>query len=156
MTDSIELPELPPLPKLPERRKDDPLVDAMYDIAECLVYPVDSKGRIYDVRFMLPVLAFHLARAGCVVDPERAVIKKRRRPPSPGVVEDAVDWVPLNAPDSVEDELADATLADLDRLSPAARAVLMRRLGGQPDYTDTDLDSLTPWHVETSIHLDEE
>jgi hypothetical protein len=129
----------------------------MYEIAECLTYPRDSKGRTYDVRFILPVLAFHLAACGVRVHPELAVIKKRLRPPTPGVVEDAVDWVPINAPNSIEDELAGVTLDDVDRLSPAARAVLLRRLGGEPSAADqNDLDAAAPWHVETSIHFDDD
>ena len=146
---------LPPPPKLPPRRRD-PLSDAMYEIADCLTYPKDSRGRTYDVRFMLPVLAYHLARCGCVMDPDRAVIKKRMRPSTPGVIEDAVDWVPVDAPDSIEDELAGATIADIERLSPAAKAVLLRRLGGEPEAADPqDLDAAAPWHVETSIHFDD-
>lgn len=133
----------------------------MYAIADALQYPVDHRGRRYDVRYLIPVLSYHLARAGCVVDPQRAVIKPRRLPPTPGVVEDAIEWVPVDAPDSIEDELAGATLDDLDRLSPAARAELIRRLGGDgtkvtANQDDSDLDARTPWHVETRIHFDED
>lgn len=150
---------LPPLPKPPEipARAEGPLSDAMYELAEALRYPVDSRGRVYDVKFMLPVLAFHLARAGAVIDPARAAIKARRLPPTPGVVEDAVEWVGVNEPDSVDDELADATIADVDKLSPTARAALLRRLGvAATDDETTDLDGRTPWHVETTIHFDDD
>lgn len=144
---------LPPPPQIPPRRHD-PLSDAMYAIADALHYPVDARGRVYDVKFMLPVLSFHLARAGAVIDPDRAVIKARKLPPAPGVAEDAVEWVGIHEPDSIDDELADATIADVDRLSPAARAELLRRLGVAPQEQQ-DLDRPT-WHVETSIHFDEE
>lgn len=149
---------LPALPKLSPRPEDDSLAAAMYDIADALRYPVDNRGRVYDVRFMLPALAFHLARAGCVIDPSRAVIKARRLPPAPGVIEDAVEWVGVNEPDRIDDELAHASIADIDKLSPAARAELIRRLGGDTTTITetTDLDARTPWHVETSIHFDEE
>lgn len=147
---------LPPLPVLPPR-PNDPLADAMYDIADALRYPVDSRGRVYDVRFLLPILAYHLARTGCVVDHDRAIIKARRLPPAPGVVEDAVEWVSVHAPDSIEDELAGATLDDVGRLSPAARAELIRRLGGEPPATDQpDPDDSQLWHVETHIHFDDD
>ena len=130
---------------------------AVYDIADALLYPVDHRGRVYDVRFMLPALAYHLARAGCVIDPSRAVIKARRLPPTPGVIEDAVEWVALDAPDSIDDELAGATLDDLDSLTPAARAELMRRLGAEnAEALNTDLDARTTWRVETRIHFDDE
>lgn len=130
----------------------------MYDIAEALQYPCDSRGRRYDVRFLLPVIAFHLARAGCVVDPGRAVIKKRRLPPTAGVVEDAVEWVSIDEPDTIDDELDGATLEDLPSLSAAARAEFIRRarIASGEDVapapvSDADLDARTPWHVETSI-----
>ncbi|APD18192.1 minor tail protein [Mycobacterium phage Hammy] len=159
----MDLPALPPLPEVPEHVPGaDPMADAMYDIAEALHYPVDSRGRRYDVRYMLPVIAFHLARAGCVVDPARAVIKQRRMPPTPGVVEDAVEWVHVDEPDTIEDELAGATLDDLPRLSAAARAEFIRRATGEPpaepvvDDQDVNLDARTPWHVETSIVFDDD
>ncbi|ALF01397.1 minor tail protein [Mycobacterium phage LilPharaoh] len=158
----MEMPTLPPMPEVPEHQRGvNSTADAMYDIAEALQYPVDSRGRRYDVRYILPVIAFHLARAGCVIDPSRAVIKKRRMPPTPGVVEDAVEWVPIDAPDSIEDELEGATLADLPHLSPAAQAEFRRRALGEPpaptvvDDQGVDLDERTPWHVETSITFDE-
>ncbi|AVO21962.1 minor tail protein [Mycobacterium phage Adonis] len=158
----MEIPTLPPLPDVPDHVPGaNSTVDAMYDIAEALTYPVDSRGRRYDVRFLLPVIAYHLARAGCVVDPARAVIKKRRLPPTGGVVEDAVDWVPLDAPDSIEDELDGATLDDLPHLSAAAQAEFRRRALGEPpaptavDDQGVDLDERAPWHVETSITFDD-
>ena len=147
---------LPPLPKLPPRLED-PLSHAVYDLADALTYPVDHRGRVYDVRFLLPVLTYHLARAGVRVHDDLALIKKRRRPPTPGVVEDAVDWVPINTPDSIDDELAGVTIDDVDRLSPAARAELLRRLGAGPAIDEsTDLDDRTSWHVETSIHFEDD
>ena len=132
---------------------------AMNDIAELLTYPVDHRGRVYDCRFLIPQISFHLARAGVRWHPELAVIKKRRLPPTPGVVEDAVEWVHPDAADSIEDELAGATLDDVGRLSTAARAALIRRLGGDAEpvaATDPDLDSRAPWHVETTIQFDDE
>lgn len=140
------------------RQLADDITAAMNDIAELLTYPVDHHGRVYDVRFLIPQLSFHLARAGVRWHPELAVIKKRRLPPTPGVLEDAVEWVHPDAPDSIDDELAGATVDDLHRLSAAARAELIRRLGGdpQPAAADITLDERTPWHVETTIQFDEE
>lgn len=144
-------------PQLPARPQGDSLEAAMYDIADALQYPVDQRGRVYDVRFMLPTLAYHLARAGFYLDPDRAIIKARRLPPTPGVVEDAVEWVSINAPDSIDDELCGATLDDVAKLSPAARAELIRRLGGEhPETVNADqLDDRAPWRVETRIHFDD-
>lgn len=147
---------IPKLPALPPR-PDNPLSDAMYDIADALRYPVDSRGRVYDVSFLAPILAYHLARAGAVIDPQRAIIKPRRLPPTPGVIDGAIEWVGIDEPDRVQDELAGATIDDIDKLSPAARAELIRRLGGDTTVIDDpNLDTKTPWHVETRIHLDDE
>lgn len=132
---------------------------AMRDIAELLHYPVDHRGRVYDCRFLTPAASFHLARAGVRVHPELAVIKKRRLPPTPGVFEDAVEWVSPDAPDSIEDELDGATMDDIATLSAAARAELIRRLGGNPESVvaeDPNLDARAAWHVETTIKFDEE
>src|SRR5699024_7120732 len=90
------------------------LRETMYDIADALRYPVDHRGRVYDVRYLIHVLSFHLARAGCVIDPDRAQIKARRLPPMPGVFDDAVEWVHPDAPSSIDDELAGATLDDIE------------------------------------------
>jgi hypothetical protein len=130
---------------------------AVADIAEALHYPVDHAGRTYDVGFLKPVIAFHLARCGFRRQEERVMIKARRLPPTPGVVADAVEWVHPNAPDSIDDELAGKTIEDIDRLSPAARAELIRRLGGNPQATaeQTPLEDRTPWHVETRVHFDD-
>jgi hypothetical protein len=160
---TTDLTALPKLPTLPPRPEGDSLQATMYAIADVLRYPQDSKGRVYDVTFLMPILAFHLARAGCVIDRDRALIKARLLPPAPGVIEGAVEWVSVHAPDGIEDELDGATLDDLDRLSPAARAELMRRLGGDPATVPgynpdvvPQLDDRAPWHVETSIHFDDE
>jgi hypothetical protein len=148
---------LQPLPKPPEIRErptGDGLDAAMYDLADALRYPVDSRGRVYDVRFLLPILAFHLARAGAYVDPSRAIIKGRRLPPTPGVFDDAVEWVSVDAPDSIDDELAGKTIDDVAALSPAARAELIRRLGGETPSMEPATGAL--WSVQPSIQFDDE
>lgn len=148
------------LPALPPRPHDDSAASAMYDIADALRYPVDSRGRVYDVTFLAPILAYHLARAGAVIDPQRAVIKPRPLRPGPGIADGAIQWVSVDAPDEVADELAGVTVDDIDSLSPAARAELIRRLGGDTsavaEPTDADLEQRTAWRVEPSIRFDDE
>lgn len=158
--------QLPPMPKIEPARNE--LSDAMYAIAEALQYPTDHRGRRYDVRYLIPVLSYHLARAGFGPVEGQAIIKPRRVPPPPeyegtkwGEGWDAVEWVPLDAPESIEDELAEASsLDDLSRLSPAARAELIRRLGGTPagdtGEQQADLDERVPWRVETNIRFDDD
>lgn len=148
------------LPALPPRPHDDSAASAMYDIADALRYPVDSRGRVYDVTFLAPIIAYHLARAGAVINPERAVIKPRPLRPGPGIADGAIQWVAIDAPDEVADELAGVTVDDIDTLSPAARAELIRRLGGDTsaiaDADGDNLDDRTPWRVEPSIRFDDD
>lgn len=155
------------LPKVVEVPQEEltPLQQAMYAVADALEYPVDNHGRVYDLRYLIPLLAYHLPRAGIGPVDGLAVVKKRLLPPGEGVAEGAVEWVPLDAEDSVEDELARVTsFDDLSNLSPAARAVAIRRMGGSPETaaaanptTDEQLDGRTPWSgVETRIHFDNE
>lgn len=153
-------------PAIPEREHS-PLADAMYDIAEALKYPVDHRGRRYDIAYLTPILSYHLARMGCVIDPERAIIKQRRVPPPPEFAGsdlwDAVEYVHVDAPMSIDDELHGATLDDLPRMSAAARAEFIRRAGGEPpkppalqDPTDEEMVAAMPWRVQTSIQFDDD
>lgn len=136
------------------------LQSAMYAIAEALEFPVDRKGRVYDVRYFIPVLAFHLARAGIGPVEGQAVIKPRRVQHGPQVLDGAVEWVPLDAADFIEDELDSITSAeDLQKLSPAARAVAIQELlGGSSDAAQRAASAIPPkpeqWHTQTSIQFD--
>lgn len=163
MTDEAILPdvELPKLEEIPEDEQT-PIQRAMYAIAAALQYPIDNLGRVYDVRYMIPVLAFHLARAGLGPVDGQAVIKPRRVPPGPQVVEDAIEWVPLDAPDTVAEELAGVTsIDDLQHLSPQARAIAVRDLLGGSDQATAQaaaqvpLDDKPGWHTQTSIQFDD-
>lgn len=158
-----DVPEIviPELHEIPEDERD-PLQRAMYEIAEALQYPVDNLGRVYDVRYIIPVLAFHLARAGMGRIAGQAVIKPRRVPPGAQVVEDAIEWVPLDAPDTVAEELARVTsVNDLQHLSPQARAIAIRDLLGGSDQAaaqaaaQVPLDDKPGWHTQTSIQFDD-
>lgn len=78
------------------------LSKAMYDIANDLTYPVDQQGNVLNVHFLIPVLSYHLARCGYRKDPEKATIIQQPIPGAaqgelPGVVEDAVRYVPVDA-----------------------------------------------------------
>ncbi len=45
-------------------------------------------------------IAWHLARAGADVEPDRAVIKPRTMPAGPGQIAGMVDWVSVDSPDT--------------------------------------------------------
>ena len=147
------------LPVVNEPVNKTPLQQAMYDIADAMVYPVDNHGRVYDLRYLIPVLSYHLARAGCVIDPARAVIKKRTLASAAGVMEGAVEWVPLWMEDTIEDQIAKVkTVDDIDSLSPAAKAEFMRRKFGVDapvSAPDECVPEGSPWRVETSIRFED-
>lgn len=92
------------LEKAQQKREDDvrALTRAMYEIANDLTYPVDQQGNVVNVHFLIPVLSYHLARCGYRKDPESATIIQQPIPGAaqgelPGVVEDAVRYVPVDA-----------------------------------------------------------
>lgn len=143
--------QLPGLPKIVELDDKTPIQQALWDIADAMECPIDNHGRHYDFRWLIPALSFHLARAGIGKIDGQAIIKKRRLPGG------YVDWVPVDAPDTIEDELAGATLDDLPNLSPAAQAEFRRRANPDTQYEPpADLDAQVPWRVEPCIRFDDE
>lgn len=126
-----------------------PIQQALMDIGEALEYPVDRHGNHYDFRYLIPVLAWHLARAGFGKIEGQAVIKRRVLP------NEMVEWVDIDAPDELPDPLANMTLADLANATPAEREAAARRLQGAPEPPE-DLDAVIPWTVRTNIQVDEE
>jgi hypothetical protein len=78
-------------------------------------------------------MAWHLARAGCDVDPDRAIIKARGVRPGIGQLPVMADWVPIDTPDR----------DDLPELPTAVGPL------------DLDvLDDLTAWHTQTQFEGD--
>lgn len=139
------------LPKIVEIEDKSPLQQAMCDIADAMEYPIDANGYHYDLRWLIPMLSFHLARAGIGRIDGQAVVKKRRLPGG------YIDWVGLGEADTVEDELAGATLADLPNLSSAAQAEFRRRAEGRgAEPPPADMDAAVPWQVQPTIRFDPE
>lgn len=77
------------------------MAKAMYDLANDLTYPVDEDGNVMRVHELIPFLSYHLARCGYRKHEDEAVIKQVPVPPTAGVVEDAVKYVPVDASGSV-------------------------------------------------------
>lgn len=107
---------------------------AMHRIADALQCMRGPNGEIIYIGEKVPHIAWHLARAGVDVDPDKAIIKRRAIPPRPGQFAGLVDWVPIDSPD------------------PAPRPGV--ELISASDGVDIDLDALEdalPWHVRTKI-----
>ena len=75
------------------------MTKALYDLANDLTYPEDQDGNQVNMHWLIPILSYHLARCGYRKHEDEAVIKQIPHPrrDSPGVVEDAVLYVPVDA-----------------------------------------------------------
>lgn len=108
------------------------LIAAMHRIADALQWMRGPTGEIIYLGEKIPHIAFHLARAGCDVDPDAAIIKRRAIPNRPGQFAGMCDWVSVDTPDR-----------------PAQPGV---ELVSAADAVNLDaLDDVVPWHVKTKI-----
>lgn len=115
---------------------DDPKARELIEAAARLVDALDClRDPLGNVIYLTPDertrIAFHLARTGADVHPEKAIIKRRRIRDRPGQLSGVVDWVPIDTPD-------DPTVP------PPITAT------GGPINLD-DLDDAIPWHIKTKI-----
>ena len=103
----------------------------MYRIADALRFMRGPTGDMIFVGEQLPSIAWHLARAGVDVHPDKAIIKARAVPDRPGQFAGMVDWVPVDWPD------------------PEGLPEPVSACG--PDVDLETLDDALPWHVKTKI-----
>ena len=82
-----------------EQEKAQDMVKAMYDLANDLTYPTDAEGNQIHVHWLIPMLSLHLAKCGYRKIEEVATVKQIVHPRAghPGVAEDAVLYVPVDA-----------------------------------------------------------
>lgn len=105
----------------------------MYRIADALRFMRGPTGDMIFVGEKIPDIAWHLARAGVDVHPDKAVIKARPVPDRPGQFAGMIDWVPVHWPDP----------------DPATVGQPVSACG--PDIDLEQLDEALPWHVKTKI-----
>lgn len=103
----------------------------MHRIFDALRFMRGPTGELIYVGEKAMHMAWHLARAGVDVHPERAVIKARGVPDRPGQFSGLVDWVPFDAP-------------DVPGLPTPPSAC-------GPDVDLDAMDDVLPWHVKTKI-----
>lgn len=125
-----------------------PQQELVYLIDQMLDNPVDQHGNHYDLRYLKPLLAFHLARCWPTRYGGVPVVKRREYPGG------YVEWVKLDAPDLEADPFDGLTLAELQELPPEQRDAAIRRLQAGEDVGD--MDDRIPWKVRTNIQFDEE
>ena len=123
--------------------------EAMLKLLLDLTYPESKDGARVDLTAFKAIIAYHLVRCGWRMDPDKRMIKARKVN-ARGVYEDAVDWVPINAPDDPLANLANMTMAEIEALPPGLKAEAMQRVSGA---VLPDLPENPGWHVETSIRI---
>lgn len=118
-------------------------------------YPVGKNGEVMQSTYFVTHVAYHMVRCGWrkAADP---VIKKRKVD-APGVVEDAVEWVDVNAPDDPLEGVEGMTFAQISALPEYLRRKAIRRLGGAVDVDD-DLPQMAEpaWQVTPNISYSSE
>lgn len=108
------------------------LIAAMHRIADALQWMRGPTGEMIFMGEKIPHIAFHLARAGCDVHPDKAIIKRRAIPNRPGQFAGMCDWVPIDWPDK-----------------PPQPGV---ELVSAAEHVNLDaLDDVIPWHTRTKI-----
>ena len=106
---------------------------AMHRLYDALAFMRGPTGEVIYIGEKALHIAFHLARAGCDVNPDQAIIKRRPIPARVGMgLPGMVDWVPVEWPD-VE-------------LPPEGE---VSACGPMPD--PSMFDDLLEWHTRTRI-----
>lgn len=73
------------------------LLDAAARITDALAFARGPRGEVlYLTDDQRVCFAFHLARAGADVHPDKAIIKRRAIPDRIGQLPGVIDWVPVN------------------------------------------------------------
>lgn len=120
-----------------------------------LSYPRGEDGRVLDTNAFKAVLAQHLMRAGwrkpnntdglALIEEYDEPEIKARKMVGPGVYEDAIEWVPFDAPDDPLADLQNMTIAQINALPEHLSTEAKRRLGMLPNAPQpTDLWSVKP------------
>lgn len=104
---------------------------AMHQIASALVAVGMRDGKTLDLSYLAPMIAYHLALRGFRLHQDEALIKSRRVEGAQH--QGALEWVGINAPDDVREEIDAATTPqNIESLSGNAKAFWIRQLGGVP------------------------
>ena len=115
-----------------------PYLASMQAIMDALHYPVAKDGTVLGIsnglNLLKPTLAYHLARCG--IGPVNPPLIKKQSVAGPGVMEDAVRWVPIGTPDVPLDRLGSMTMDEISALPDHERAIALRRLGVTPPVNE--------------------
>ena len=114
-----------------------------------LTYPEAKDGTRVDLTAFQSIVAYHMIRCGWRMDIDKRMIKSRKVT-ARGVVENAIDWVPIDTPADPLDRISTMTMAEIDALPPSLKAEAVQRMTGE---VLPDLPENPGWKVETSIRI---
>lgn len=116
-------------------------------------YPVANDGTVMDASYCVSIIGYHMVRRGW--RPSATPVIKKQKVVGPGVIEDAVKWVPMDAPDDPLENLEKMTFAEIAALPEDLKVEAARRLNkGRFDH---DLPEPQPaWQVTPNISITDE
>lgn len=128
---------------------------AFKEFLEDCHYPVTKDGATMDASYFGPVIAYHMIRCGWRRSVEPVI--KKRKVDAPGVIEDAVEWVPMDAPDDPLEGIEDWSFAQIAALPEYLKRKAIQRLGGNAE-ADDDLPEMgePAWKVTPNISYNAE
>lgn len=128
-------------------------MDAAYQrFVEDCHYPVDKSGNVMNASHFVFLVGYHMVRCGW--RPTAEPVIKKRRVDAPGVVEDAIEWVAIDAPDDPLDGVENMTFAEIAELPEWLRRKAIKRLGGGRDVDDDLPEMQEPaWQVTPNIAI---
>lgn len=123
---------------------------AYAEFIEDCTYPTGRNGERMHSEYFVLLVAYHMVRCGWRRSAEPVI--KSRRVDAPGVYEDAIEWVPMDAPDDPLEGVETMTFAEISALPEYLRRKAIRRLNGNKD-TDDDLPPMgePAWQVTPNI-----
>ena len=137
-------------------------MSAVYEqMLDDLQYPQAKDGSIMDASAIKPWVAWHLIRCGwrkpnnhdhlALREEFDDPLIKKRKVNSPGVVEDAVVWVPIDAPDDPLAGIENMTMRDIEELPDELRTEAKRRLGLliTPPAEEPEM----PWQIQPHVTI---
>lgn len=122
---------------------------------EDCTYPVDKHGNVMDASYFVWLVGYHMVRCGWRRSGDPVI--KKRAVHAPGVVEGAVEWVPLDAPDDPLAGVENMTFAEINALPEWLKRQAIQRLNGNRDADDDLPEMAEPaWQVTPNISVKDE
>ena len=129
-----------------------------------LTYPVAKDGSVMDASGVKAWICWHLVRTGwrkpnntdglALIEEYDDPAIKKRRVYGPGVMEDAVTWIPADAPDDPLERLDSLTVGQIEALPADIKLEAKRRLGMLPPIEVPELTF--PWSVSPHVTITDE